>query len=55
MTLMSTLDGSIVNIALPTLSAKLSEPIGVITWVVTNYLIVICALTLFFGYILISE
>ncbi|MCL2343989.1 MAG: MFS transporter, partial [Firmicutes bacterium] len=49
MTFMSSLDGSIVNIALPTLSAKLSEPVSVITWVVTSYLIVICALMLFFG------
>ena len=49
MTLMTSLDGSIVNVALPMLSAKLNEPIAVITWVVTSYLIVICALTLFFG------
>ncbi|MCL2462883.1 MAG: MFS transporter, partial [Defluviitaleaceae bacterium] len=49
MTLMSTLDSSIVNIALPNLSATMNEPISIITWVVTSYLIVICALALFFG------
>ena len=49
MTLMSTLDSSIVNIALPTLSAKMNMPISAITWVVTSYLIIICALALFFG------
>jgi len=46
---MSTLDSSIVNIALPNLSDKLKMPVSSITWVVTGYLIIICALALFFG------
>jgi len=49
MTLMSTLDSSIVNIALPNLSHTFKEPVSAITWVVTGYLIIICALALFFG------
>ena len=49
LTFMSTLDSSIVNIALPILSANLHEPISTITWVVTSYLIVISALMLLFG------
>jgi len=49
MTFMGSLDSSIVNIALPNLSAAMNEPISTITWVVTSYLIVICALMLFFG------
>jgi len=49
MTLMTSLDGSIVNMALPTLTVKLNVPVTAVTWVVTSYLIVICALTLFFG------
>ena len=49
MTFMSSLDGSIVNIALPIMSGRLNEPVSAITWVVTSYLIIICALSLFFG------
>ena len=49
MTFMTSLDSSIVNIALPNLSATMGEPVSTITWVVTSYLIVICALMLFFG------
>ena len=48
-TLMSSLDGNIVNIALPILSDRLNEPMSAITWIVTSYLLVICALALFFG------
>ena len=46
---MSSLDGSIVNIALPNLSETMNEPISSITWVVTSYLIALCALIPFFG------
>lgn len=48
-TFMSTLDGSIVNIALPTMSRELNVSTSQITWVVTIYLIVISALVLIFG------
>ena len=49
MAFMSSLDSSIVNIALPNLSKTMNEPVSTITWVVTSYLIAICALMLFFG------
>lgn len=48
-TFMSTLDGSIVNIALPVLSQKLEMPIAQIEWVATAYFMVICAAILYFG------
>ncbi|MCJ8010269.1 MFS transporter [Paenibacillus sp. KQZ6P-2] len=48
-TFMSTLDGSIVNIALPVLSQKLGLPIAQIEWVTTGYLMAICSVILFFG------
>ncbi|WP_276872196.1 MFS transporter [Lactococcus taiwanensis] len=48
-TFMSTLDGSIVNIALPTMSRELHVSTAQITWVVTIYLIVISAIVLIFG------
>ncbi|MDP4086833.1 MAG: MFS transporter [Bacillota bacterium] len=46
---MSTLDGSIVNIALPMISKNLNLPIAKTEWVVSSYLIAICTLILFFG------
>lgn len=46
---MSTLDGSIVNIALPVISKNLSLPIAKTEWVVSSYLIAICTFILFFG------
>jgi len=46
---MSSLDSSIVNIALPTLTREMNEPVTAMTWVVTSYLITICALMLLFG------
>src|ERR1035437_553925 len=49
MTFMDTLDSSIVNVAMPTMSEKLSVNSGTIAWVVTIYLIVISALILIFG------
>lgn len=48
-TFMSTLDGSIVNIALPSISQTLGLPVAQTEWVVTSYLMVICAAILFFG------
>lgn len=48
-TFMSTLDGSIVNIALPTISKDLNLQVSQTEWVVTSYLMVICAAILFFG------
>ena len=46
---MSTLDGSIVNIALPTMSRELNVTLAQVTWVVTTYLIVISGVILIFG------
>ena len=48
-TFMSTLDASIVNIALPVISRDLAIPMNQAEWVVSIYLIVICALLLLFG------
>ncbi len=48
-TFMSTLDASIVNIALPVISSDLKVPMNQAEWVVSIYLIVICALLLLFG------
>lgn len=48
-TFMSTLDGSIVNIALPVMSRDLHIPMNQAEWVVSIYLIVVCALLLLFG------
>jgi EmrB/QacA subfamily drug resistance transporter len=49
MTYMATLDGSIVNVALPTMAQKLNVPEASIAWVVSAYLIVISATILIFG------
>lgn len=46
---MSTLDGSIVNIALPVLSKELSVDINSIQWIVTAYLLTISVLLLIWG------
>ena len=46
---MATLDGSIVNIALPVISKKLSVDISSIQWVVTAYLLTISILLLIWG------
>jgi len=48
-TFMSTLDASIVNIALPVMSHDLKIPMNQAEWVVSIYLIAICALLLLFG------
>jgi EmrB/QacA subfamily drug resistance transporter len=48
-TFMSTLDSSIVNVALPVMAKSLNVTTAGIQWVVTSYLIVISALILVFG------
>jgi EmrB/QacA subfamily drug resistance transporter len=49
MTFMATLDSSIVNVALPKMSEKLSVSTEAIAWVVSSYLIVIAGTILIFG------
>lgn len=49
LTFMATLDGSIVNVALPVMAEKLSVSMASIEWVVTSYLIVIVGTILLFG------
>ena len=49
MTFMATLDGSIVNVALPKMAEKLSVSTEAIAWVVSAYLIVIVGSILIFG------
>lgn len=48
-TFMAVLDGSIVNVALPTMSNRLAVSMASIEWVITSYLIAIIALLLIFG------
>lgn len=48
-TFMSTLDASIVNIALPTISADMQVAMNQVEWVVSIYLMVVCACLLLFG------
>ena len=48
-TFMSTLDGSIVNIAMPTISKNLSINMSDAEWIVSVYMITICCLLIFFG------
>jgi EmrB/QacA subfamily drug resistance transporter len=47
--LMGSLDGSIVNVALPTIADRLRVGMGGAQWAVSSYLIVISALVLVFG------
>jgi EmrB/QacA subfamily drug resistance transporter len=47
--LMGSLDGSIVNVALPTIANRLGVGLDGIQWVVSSYLIVISGLVLIFG------
>jgi MFS family permease len=42
-TVMATLDGNIVNVALPTLARELGEEVGPLQWVVNAYLVAISA------------
>ncbi|WP_019244319.1 MULTISPECIES: MFS transporter [Bacillus] len=48
-TFMSTLDGSIVNIAIPTMSKELSVDMNQVEWIVSIYLMIICIFILLFG------
>ena len=48
-TFMSTLDGSIVNIALPVISEDLGVEMNQSEWIVSVYLMAICVFLLFFG------
>lgn len=48
-TFMSTLDGSIVNIALPTISKDMNVPMNQAEWIVSIYLMAVCAALLLFG------
>ena len=48
-TFMTTLDSSIVNVALPSMAKELGTTMAGIEWVVTSYLITICAFILLFG------
>jgi EmrB/QacA subfamily drug resistance transporter len=49
LTFMAVIDGSIVNVALPVMSKKLSVSMASIEWVVTSYLIAIVGMILIFG------
>jgi EmrB/QacA subfamily drug resistance transporter len=49
MSFMSCIDASIINIALPAMSHNLRAPLAAIEWVVTSYLLIICATILIFG------
>jgi EmrB/QacA subfamily drug resistance transporter len=46
---MATLDGSIVNIALPTIAQSLNTPMNKSIWIVAVYMITICAFLVLFG------
>lgn len=46
---LGTIDGSIVNIALPTLQKEFSASLGVVQWIVLAYLLTIATLTLMVG------
>lgn len=48
-TFMATLDSSIVNVALPTISSKLNSDLSTLQWVVTAYLLTISSLLPVFG------
>ncbi|MFS0781972.1 MFS transporter [Bacillus sp. 1P06AnD] len=48
-TFMSTLDGSIVNIAAPSIAHELAVDMNQIEWIVSIYLLTICIFILFFG------
>lgn len=48
-TFMATLDSSIVNVALPTISGKLHADLSILQWVVTAYLLTISSLLPVFG------
>lgn len=49
LTFISTLDASIVNVAMPQLSRQLNVPMNQAEWLVSVYLVLICVLLLFWG------
>lgn len=48
-TFMATLDGSILNVALPTISNDLGHPVDIVAWVVLAYSLTLISLLLVFG------
>ena len=48
-TFMSTLDGSIVNIAMPMISKSLYIEMSIAEWIVSLYMLTICCLLIFWG------
>jgi len=48
-TFMATLDGSITNVALPTIARYLNAPINLIAWVALSYSLTLISLMLLFG------
>lgn len=48
-TFMATFDGSILNVALPTISERLHAPVSVVAWVVLSYSLTLISLMLLFG------
>lgn len=48
-TFMATLDGSIINIAIPTISKSLSVPMNQAVWIISIYIVIICIFLLLFG------
>ncbi len=48
-TFMATFDGSILNVALPTISDKLHAPVDLVAWVVLSYSLTLISLMLLFG------
>lgn len=48
-TFMSTFDGSILNVALPTISESLHASVGLVAWVVLSYSLTVISLMLVFG------
>ncbi|AKN30200.1 multidrug MFS transporter [Clostridium carboxidivorans P7] len=49
MTFMACIDSSIVNVALPLMSKKLSASMASIEWVIVSYVMTICSIILIFG------
>lgn len=48
-TFMATLDSSIVNVALPTISTQLNVTLSIVQWIVVSYLLAIASLLPIFG------
>ncbi len=48
-TFMATLDGNIVNVALPTIGRELGAPVARLQWIVNGYVLAITATLIFLG------